>query len=162
MIYNTLKKLIESIESAGCEMFWEYAGQFFTLFYDEFKNMSFMDIPDCAFMFMEINNWQGMSYRCGVWQYYESGAFQKGKFERVLSFLNSENEEDMASVYAYGIHDYANAKYQENFDYPEEWFDEANEIDEWISAHESYLYRWMYNLILEHKSEILKLCEGRK
>lgn len=51
------------------------------LFYDRFKNMSFVDILDSAFMFMEINNWQGMSHRCGVWQYYESGAFQKGKFE---------------------------------------------------------------------------------
>ena len=63
---------------------------------------------------MEISNWQGMSLRCGVWQYYESGAFQKGKFERVLSFLKTKNEEETASIYACGIHDYANEKYQEN------------------------------------------------
>lgn len=48
------------------------------------------------------------------------GAFQDGKFERVLSFLRTNHEEEMASVYACGIHDYANEKYQGNYDYPEE------------------------------------------
>lgn len=51
-------------------------------------------IPDIAFMYMEINNWQGMSVRCGVWQYHKSGAFQKGKFERVLSFLKTSDEKE--------------------------------------------------------------------
>ena len=95
-----------------------------------------------------------------VWQYYESGAFQKGKFERVLSFLKANGEEEMADVYACGIHDYANERYQNNYDYPEEWFDEAEEIDDWISANEGDIYKWMYNLILEQKSEVLKLGEN--
>lgn len=159
MTYNTLNKLIHSLESSGYEMFWKYDEQFFMLFYDRFKDITFTDIPDIAFMFMEINNWQGMSLRCGVWQYYESGAFQKGKFERVLSFLKTQKEEEMASIYAYGIHDYSNIKYQENYNYPEEWFDEADKIDKWISDNEAYLYKWMYDLILEHKSEILEFGE---
>lgn len=159
MTYNTLNKLIHSLESSGYEMFWKYDEQFFMLFYDRFKDITFTDIPDIAFMFMEINNWQGMSLRCEVWQYYESGAFQKGKFERVLSFLKTQKEEEMASIYAYGIHDYSNIKYQENYNYPEEWFDEADKIDKWISDNEAYLYKWMYDLILEHKSEILEFGE---
>lgn len=156
MTCDTLNKLIVSLESSGHEMFWKYEGQFFMLFYDKFKDMPFTDIPDIAFMFMEINNWQGMSLRCGVWQYYESGAFQKGKFERVLSFLKAKDEEEMAAVYAYGIHDYANEKYRENDGYPEEWIDESDRIDKWITDNEAYIYKWMYDLILEHKSEILK------
>ena len=159
MTYDALNKLIVSLESSGYEKFWEYNEQFFMLFYDRFKSVPFTDIPAIAFMFMEISNWQGMSLRCGVWQYYESGAFQKGKFERVLSFLKMKNEEETASIYAYGIHDYANEKYQENYDYPEEWIDESNKIDKWISDNEVYLHKWMYDLILEHKNEILELGE---
>lgn len=159
MPHNALNILIDSLESSGYEMFWEYEEQFFMLFYDRFKNIPFTEIPDTAFMFMEINNWHGMSFRCGVWQYYESGSFQEGKFERVLSFFKSKNEEEMASVYAYGIHDYANEKYQEDFNYPQEWIDEADKIDKWISDNEVCLYKWMYDLILDNKSEILKLGE---
>ena len=157
MTYNIINELIASAELLGHERFWEYDGEFFMLFYNKFKNTQFRYIPDIAFMYMEINNWQGMSLRCGVWQYYESGAFQKGKFERVLSFLRSNNEEEMADIYALGIHDYANERYQENYDYPEEWFDEAEKIDKWISDNEGHIYKWMYNLILENKSEVLKL-----
>lgn len=121
MSYDTLNKLIVSLETSGYEMFWKYDDQFFMLFYDKFKSMPYANIPDSAYMFMEIHNWKGMSQRCGVWQYYESGAL--------------------------------------NYNYPEEWIDESNKIDIWISDHEIYLYKWMYNLILEYKSEILKLGE---
>jgi len=37
--------------------------------------------------------------------------------------------------------------------------DETERIDEWISDNEGYIYKWMYDLILEHKSEVLKLGE---
>ena len=72
------KKRLEEIRQ---EDFWEYEGEFFLLFYDRFKDALFMDIPDTAFMYMEISNWRGMSARSGVWQYYESGAFQKGSLK---------------------------------------------------------------------------------
>ncbi len=160
MTYNDINELIVSAELSGHESFWKYDGAFFMLFYNKFKNTQFTDIPDIAFMYMEINNWQGMSVRCGVWQYYESGAFETGKFEKVLAFLKTNGEEKMADVYARGIHDYANERYQKNYDYPDEWFDEAEEIDEWISNNEEYIYKWMYDLILAHKSEILKVGEN--
>lgn len=160
MTYDAINELIISSSLSGHEKFWKYDSDFFMLFYDRFRNTPFTDIPDIAFMYMEINNWQGMSLRCGVWQYYESGAFENGKFERVLSFLKTNNEEEMASVYACGIHDYANEKYQENYDYPEEWFDETDKIDKWISDNEVYLYKWMYDLILNHKNEVLKFGEN--
>ena len=160
MTYNAINELIVSAESSGHENFWEYDGEFFMLFYNRFKYTPFTDIPDIAFMYMEINNWEAMSVRCGVWQYYESGAFQKGKFERVLSFLKTNGEEEMADVYAYGIHDYASERYQKNRDYPEEWFEETEKVDEWIIKNEKYIYKWMYDLILGHKSEVLKFGEN--
>lgn len=73
----------------------------------------------------------------------------------MLSFLKTNGEEKMADAYAFGIRDYANEKYQKNYDYPEEWFEETERIDEWISNNEGYIYKWMYDLILEYKSEIL-------
>ncbi len=157
------EELIFLAESAGYERFWEYEGDIFMLFYNRFGTAPFMDIPDIAFMYMEINNWQGMSVRCGVWQYYESGAFQDGKFERVMAYLRAHHEEEMASVYALGIQDYANEIYRGNYDYPEEWFEGTDTIDEWIRDHEDHIYKWMYDLIMDHKKELLKTCgQGTK
>lgn len=161
MTDQAISEKIISAELSGDKSFWKHAGDFFMLFYHRFKSTPFADIPDIAFMYMELNNWHGMSVRCGVWQYYESGAFQKGKFERVLSFLRATGEEQMADVYACGIHDYANERYQKGSDYPEEWFRETEKVDEWISDHEEYIYKWMYHLILEHKSEVLRLGKNQ-
>ena len=158
MTCSAINDLIVSAESSGYENFWEYDGEFFMLFFNKFRHTLVVDIPVIAFMYMEINNWHGMSVRCGVWQYYESGAFEKEKFEWVWSFLRTNGEMEMADVYAHVIHDYANERYQK-YDYPEEWLDEAEEIDEWIKANEEYIYKWMYGLILEHKNEVVKLGE---
>lgn len=159
MTCDEITKWIASAKSSGPERFWQYGEKFFMLFYGRFKSTPLADIPDIAFLYLEISNWQGMSARCGVWQYYESGAFQNGKFERVLSFLKANHEEEMAAVYARGIHDYANEKYRTDCDYPAEWFAEADKIDKWISDNEEAIYKWMYHLILNHKSEILLLGE---
>lgn len=160
MAYKDINDLIISAESSGYENFWEYNSEIFMMFYNKFKYIPFTDIPDIAFMYMEISNWQGMSTRCGVWQYYESGAFQKGKFERVLSFLKTNGEDEMANIYAHGIYDYANEKYQKEYDYPEEWLDASEDIDEWLRENEEYIYKWMCDLTLEHKNEVLKLAEN--
>lgn len=77
MTYNAINELIVSAESSGHENFWEYDGEFFMLFYNSFKYTLFTNIPDIAFMYMEINNWQGMSIRCWVWQYYERSVWKE-------------------------------------------------------------------------------------
>lgn len=159
MTYDALNDLLVSYEETEIEMLYEYDGDFFMLFYDIFKDKPFIEIPDAAFMFMEIDGWQGMSQRCGVWQYYESGSFEHGKFERVLEYLKSQNEYDMAKIYAIGIHDYDDPKYEENFDYPEEWLVESEKIDTWITENEEHIYTWKKDLILNHRNEILKLAE---
>ena len=81
---------------------------------------------------------------------------------RMIGERNSVGlEDEMADIYAYGIHDYANKKYQKGSDYPEEWFDETEKVDEWIRDHEGYIYKWMYDLIFQHKSDVLKIGENR-
>lgn len=50
MTYNAINELIVSAESSGYKNFWKYDGEFFMLFYNRYKNMPFIDIPDIAFM----------------------------------------------------------------------------------------------------------------
>ena len=78
----------------------------------------------------------------------------------MISFLKTNGEKEMADIYACGIHDYSNEKYQQNFDYPEEWFDETERVDKWISDYEKYIFKWMYDLIIAHKSDVLALGEA--
>ena len=97
----------------------------------------------------------------------------QGYAENIIALNRYLNEKGIAFVYVVppytvnkydpelpaGIHDYANEKYQENYDYPEEWFDETDKIDKWISVHEQSIYQWMYDLIMNHKSDLLNLGE---
>ncbi len=41
-----------------------------------------------------------------------------------------------------GTHDYANKRYQK-YDCPEEWLDDAEEVDEWLKDNEGYIYKWI-------------------
>ncbi len=75
MTYDAIHGLLASAEAGGWENFWRYEGDFFLLFYRRFQHTPSVDIPDIPFLYIEMNNWLGMSLRCGVWQYYESGAF---------------------------------------------------------------------------------------
>lgn len=164
---KTLNDLVLFLETSYDEKLWTYDSKYwqydekvFMMFYEKYGDVHFMDIPDVPFLFMELSNWQGMSLRCGVWQYYESGAFEKGKLERVSNLLHAEKEDEMATIYKSGIHDYSNEKYRENYDYPEEWIAGSDQIDKWISDNEKHIYMLRYNLILENKAEILKFIEN--
>lgn len=156
MTYGTLNNLLISYEKTDITELYEYDYDLFMLFYDTFKDKPFTEIPDTAFMFMEIDSWSGTSMRGGVWQYYEINSAEQGKSERVAKYLKSQCEYDMADIYAYGIHDYYNVK---NGEYPDEWLDESDKIDNWIYENEYYIYQWKKDLISSHKNEILKLAE---
>lgn len=79
MTDQAIQQWMVSAESSGGKGFWEYEGQFFMLFYNRFKNTPFPDIPDTAFIYMEMNNWKGMSVRCGAWQYLRERGVPKGE-----------------------------------------------------------------------------------
>ena len=76
MTYDSLNDLLISYEQTDPSDLFEYDYSFFTLFYETFKDKPVSDIPDVAFMFMEIDGWQGMCQRCGVWQYYENISYE--------------------------------------------------------------------------------------
>lgn len=158
MTYETLNNLLISYEKTDITELYKYDYDLVMLFYDIFKDTPFTEIPDTAFMFMEIDIWFGTSMRGGVWQYYEINSEEQGKSERVAEYLKSNGGyDDMADIYAFGIHDYQ--KYAEISEYPEEWLDEADKIDDWIYENEYYIYQWKKDLISSHKNEILKLAK---
>ena len=66
MTYDLLHVLFISYEQTDLSELWNYDYSFFMLFYDIFSDKYFSEIPDVAFMFMEIDKWQGMCQRCGV------------------------------------------------------------------------------------------------
>lgn len=156
MNYDFLNDLLISYEKSDIDNLCDYSYYVFIFFYDIFNTKPYMEIPDTPLMFMEIDNWYGMSMRCGVWQYYEYASCECGKLQKIAGYLKSQGENDMAEVFAYGIHDYYSI---ENGEYPQKWLDESEKIDKWIYKNENYILQWQRKLILDHKDEIMQLAE---
>lgn len=111
--------------------------------------------PLCVTAFLTILNWFAMSQRSGVWTFYESTSPED--IELTLQFLTQTGDEELASIFSYGAHDYQNPKYAGNWNYPDEWIEEAEEIDDWISDHEDWLYMWERKLLMDNKKLICSL-----
>uniref|UniRef100_UPI00405719BF hypothetical protein n=1 Tax=Agathobacter sp. TaxID=2021311 RepID=UPI00405719BF len=77
--------------------------------------------------------------------------------ESTIQYLKESGDDELASVFAKGIHDYQNPKYAKNYDYPKEWLEEAKEIDEWISEQEDWLWKWEYDILIKNRDSILKI-----
>ena len=105
--------------------------------------------PPCVNAFLIISSWFGTSQRSGVWTFYE--ATKAEKIYSVLQFLKENGDNELAQILEKGMHDYQNPVYAENFDYPEEWIKEADEIDKWIMEHEDWLWKWKYKLLIDNK-----------
>ena len=161
MTTEQLNELLYSYEEKAAIELFECDYTLFSLLYSKYKDTPYADIPDTFFMFMELDGWQGMSLRCGVWQYYESGSYENGKLERVKTYLEAQGEKEMADIFSIGIHDYTAPEYGQNFGYPQKWLEEAENIDNWIYDNEEYIYNWKRRLVSSHKDEFLKLAEDK-
>lgn len=87
--------------------------------------------PACVIAFLVISNWCGTSLRSGMWTFYEVCSIEET--EIALQYLIENGAEKMAEMLAWGMQDYQNPKYAENFDYLEEWIEESGKIDLWIN-----------------------------
>lgn len=159
MTFDALNDLLISYEQTKIEMLFDFDIYFNELFHSYFNEYDIENIPMYVLGFMEIDNWQGMAQRCGVWQYYESRSYEPKKLEAVINLLENQGEEEFVNVFASGIHDYANSEYEENFNYPVEWLEQSNSIDNWIYENERKIYQLKCKLIISNKDEILKLSE---
>ncbi len=113
--------------------------------------------PMCVRAFLLIVNWFAMSQRSGVWTFYE--ATDPKEIELVVRFLEQRGDSDLALILRSGIHDYQNPKYVGNWDYPEEWIEEAKEIDRWIEKKEEWLYQWERELLTDNQTLICSLIK---
>lgn len=118
-----------------------------------FSQTSFENRLPCVNAYLAVSNWLGTSLRSGVWTFYE--AAKPNEINAVLAFLRENNDIDLADVFEKGVHDYQNPVYAENYDYPEAWIEESEEIDQWIWEHEDWLWQWEYRLLIDNISLIL-------
>ena len=141
--------LNKGMESSPTD-FYQVEGELFMAFY------AMKDKPDFVCAFLELSSWMGISARDGVWAYYEYTGHKK--VDGIIQYLqeNASNSE-LCKMYALGNHDYDNEKYQDGVDYPEEWMDEAEIIDEWICNNEDDIYAFMQEILRKNSDYFEKL-----
>ncbi|MBR1593049.1 MAG: hypothetical protein IJ666_08615 [Ruminococcus sp.] len=152
---DRLEKLLETVEKSSENEYYSYDTDIFYLFEDILKA-----VPDCIFarVYIMIDNWLGISMRDGVWTFYENFAGNRGLADTV-EYLKHIGENQMAVVFAYGIHPYDDKKY-DDFHYPLEWIEDSDEIDDWIYDNESKIISVQRDIILSNK-EIIKSINSK-
>ncbi|MBS6955349.1 MAG: hypothetical protein KH230_19210 [Enterocloster asparagiformis] len=146
---NELKRLYQKLLETDYKNMYEIEADFFMKLYHDFSKNRLPWIT----AFLTISTWFGTSMRSGVWTFYEVGNIQKMKI--TAQYLRAGGDNELADIFEKGIHDYQNPKYAKNYDYPEEWLEEADEIDQWISAHEDWLWKWEYHILATNRDRIL-------
>lgn len=126
--------LYDKLEGIDISEFSEMDREFFL----EFSKISSADRPEYITAFMVLSNWWGNSRRPGVWTYYELA--DAGEMQITSRILKQMGATELEHVFSSGIQDYQNPIYEEKFEYPEEWDEAAEEIDDWIAAHEQSVW----------------------
>ena len=140
-----IEKLYEQLSVSGEDDFYNIEAQFCTELH---YGVSAEKRQACVVTFLTIANWTATSLRSGVWTFYE--ACDPTDLNRTLEYLRQSKEEEFAKIFALGIHEYQDPKYAENFDYPQEWIEESEQIDAWILKNEAWLINWKRKLLLDN------------
>lgn len=143
--------LYKKLESLTYRDFFEVESDFFIYLTSISKDKSISYINT----FLIVSNWMGTSERSGVWVFYESTNISM--IQDAVSYLKAQEDNELACMLEKGIHDYQNPIYFENFNYPDEWITESEQIDDWISDHTDWLRRWLYTFLMEKKEQIIAL-----
>ncbi|MBR1735843.1 MAG: hypothetical protein IJ736_02340 [Firmicutes bacterium] len=145
-----IKRIYDKLELLDYGDFYKVESDFLMYFW---KNDKMSD--PIVNTFSVVSNWHAMSQRSGVWTFYE--ATGKSVIQSAVEHLKGINDTELAAMIEKGIHDYGDPIYQENFDYPQEWIDEADIIDDWIGKNEEWLLHWYYDYLIRYKEQIMKL-----
>lgn len=146
-----LNQLYQKLLEINYKDMYEIETDFFTKLYYDFSEKQLPWITS----FLTISTWFGASMRSGVWTFYEVGNVHE--MEITARYLRVSGDNELADIFEKGIHDYQNPKYAPDCDYPEEWLEEADEIDDWISKHEDDLWKWKYNILIMNRDSILNI-----
>lgn len=143
--------LYKKLESLTYRDFFEVESDFFIYLTSISKDKSISYINT----FLIVSNWMGTSERSGVWVFYESTNISM--IQDAVLYLKAQEDNELACMLEKGIHDYQNPIYFGNFNYPDEWITESEQIDDWISNHTAWLRRWLYTFLMEKKEQIIAL-----
>lgn len=146
---NSLTNLYKKLEEISYEDFYLLETDFFICLH----SIAYEKRLPCVKAFLIISSWFGTSQRSGVWTFYEATDSQE--IAEVVDYLKSNKQNELASFLEKGMHDYHNPIYAENFDYPSEWIEESELIDEWIWGHENMLWKWLYYILYNNKELIM-------
>ncbi len=138
---SELERLYEKLKRISYSDLYKVEADFCTYFYTKSESNSDPYIN----AFLIVSNWRATSVRSGVWTFYE--ATNQSDIEKAVEFLQQEYEE-LSAMIKKGIHDYQNPAYAESFEYPEEWIEESDEIDDWIEVHEEQIDKWLYDSLI--------------
>lgn len=139
---DDLNQLYQKLLEMDHKDMYRMEADFFTKLYYDFSEKRLPWIT----AFLTISTWFGTSMRSGVWTFYEVGNIQEMKI--TAQYLRVSGNKELADIFEQGIHDYQSPEYANNYEYPKEWLEEADKIDEWISEHEDSLWKWEYDILV--------------
>jgi len=95
-----------------------------------------------AFLFVETLEWFAMSFRSGIWTYYEATA--QARQDAMVAALRGDAPEEFASWYGRGMR---------------HWRDETRiaEVDRWIEANDKAASEWLVELLRRNREGLLEL-----
>ena len=96
-------------------------------------------LPEEFWLFRRLREWAGSS-RSGIWQYYES--LPEEEFERMVQALDRFGLADIAERYRFG---------REAWNEPAQ----AEDLDDWIDAHEERIDEAAFDLISRRKDLLI-------
>lgn len=138
-----MQKLIEKSISIAPEEFYLIEADLFI----QLSNMQ--EKPGFVVAFLELSSWMGTSLRSGVWTYYE--AAEREAIHQTIEYLHQfAPGEELSKMYVLGNHDYHDAAYQTDFNYPQAWLDESELIDQWIFENEKEIILFLQNILRMH------------
>ena len=146
--------LYEKLESMDYKDFYDIESEFCLAFCSNNRLMKDSIIS----VFLVVSNWSAASERSGVWTFYESE--NKEIIMNAVQYLENKGEKEMSDMLSKGINDYQNPKYADSFDFPQEWMEEADEIDSWIEENTDSIRKWLYDYLVANKEYIVNVISS--
>lgn len=144
--------LFDSLDSAKEENYWTVETDFDLYFLE--NNIT---SPACVNAFLVLHELIGVSFRSGVWTYYEYMCYPEkiNKLNDAISYLKKFDNTDLINYMKDNIHEYNDPKYSETFNYPEEWIKQSETFDKWLKENEKEVQKILFDLLCEYKEYYL-------
>lgn len=121
-------------------------------FADFFRSEEHLELrPPCVAAFLTVENWIDTSRTSGVWTFYQlSNAVQLGT---ALQFLTQSDDPELSAMFAKGLHQVRLPAFAAQ-ECPEEWIQDAHDVDNWIAQNRDKLLSWERKLLLNNQAVI--------